>query len=111
MLSVLVVVALTNWLYIKTTSVEQAAVAAFCDSIFPFTLPKPVLAPTLEPTLPVTCEIPVLVIAPTEVNNTKSAALPKVGVCANPDLAKNTSSATSKSTWLFVTKVVVNFMV
>ena len=37
------------------------------------------MAPLLVPTLPVSCDIPVLPTAPPEVKNTKSAVVPKSG--------------------------------
>jgi hypothetical protein len=43
-------------------------------------------APLLLPTCPVTWEMPVLVTAPTEVNKTKLATEPIVGVCARSEL-------------------------
>ena len=40
--------------------------------------PKPVLEPLFVPTLPVTCEMLVLIIAPSVENNAKLAAVPKL---------------------------------
>ena len=75
-------------LYAKSKSPAQVLLAPSPSCITPFTLPKPVLEPEFEPTLPVKwvryfagSVVPTFVTAPTVVKRTKFAAVPKLGAC------------------------------
>ena len=76
-----VAVVASNWLYASSRSLAASALTALLSCIAPFTLLNPVLTVLLDPTFPVSCEFPLLVIAPVVVKSTKLAALPKFGAC------------------------------
>src|SRR5437868_6793103 len=71
-----------SFVYAINKSLEHLALALSCLCITPLTFPNPVMAPLLVPTLPVICDVPVLPTAPTVVNSTKFAAVPKDGAWA-----------------------------